>query len=320
MFSMQRFLFAAVLIVGFISGNSQAASPLYCFEDDTNELSVFYCRNDGDGTFAKYPVEPIFAARFSEHLKSKGVDIVTAEEFLQRSNGNIWEVFAEGAVAAAEKMGCPAIDEEYRSYYRHKEFNALSSDDPVIKHLEVLADALHEAGVCDLNVRKENFNSIDVRSKDDLLQHFLCISNSESLFGQNNIGMGGRGPWGIHPGHTQKKGTYSYINGSKQKLKEDGICYPSKAIARDESGAELKVNGLYFDEEVILDNAKCALTLYRVEGYLGGFAPWGKGSSWGSNQHCSKTTRDRLKFTKFLGEKACCSSACKDAVTGQDTL
>ncbi len=320
MFSLKRFLLATVMMAGIAASNSHAASPLYCFEDDTKELSVFYCRNDGDGTHAKYPVEPIFAVSFAEHLKSKGVDIVTAEEFMKRSNGNIWDVFAEGALAAAEKMGCPAIEEEYRSYFRYKEFNALSSNDPVIKHLAVLADALHEAGVCDIPVRKENFNSIDVRSKDDLLQHFLCISNSESVFGQSNIGMGGRGPWGINPGHTQRKGTYSYISGSKQKLKKDGICYPSKAVARDENGAELKVNSLYFDEEVILDNAKCALTLYKVDGSLGGFSSWGKGKSWGSNRHCSKTTRDRLKFTKFLGTKACCSSACKDAVTGKKTL
>lgn len=182
MLLINRFLLIATVMAGFAAGNSRAASPLYCFEDDTKELSVFYCRNDGDGTYAKYPVEPLFAASFSEHLKSRSVDIVTAEEFMMRSNGNIWEVFAEGAVAASDKMGCPAIDEEYRSYFRYKEFNALSSNDPVIQHLEVLVDALHEAGVCDVSVRKENFNSIDVRSKDDLLQHFLCISNSESFW------------------------------------------------------------------------------------------------------------------------------------------
>lgn len=284
--------------------------------DESGEFTVFHCRDDETKTFHKKAVEPILANEFSLFLEEKGVKIVSAEEFLQRT---LLENISQLQDGSTEDPSCRFYPErEYRTYYKSKEFNALPANHPAILRLTVLAQAMHDAGVCDIPVRKQNFNSIDVRYSDDLLQQFLCISNSESLFGAENIGMGGRGPWGIHPMHNQKAGTMAYANGTKFKLKKNGICYPGQAIVRDSNGAEIKQNSKYFDPKVILDNARCALIMYQTPGSNGGLAPWGTGDKWGSNRHCSKKERDRLKFSKYLGTLSCCSQACKDQI--QETI
>jgi hypothetical protein len=150
-------------------------------------------------------------------------------------------------------------------------------------------------GVCQVKPEKENYQGIDIRTPDDLLEHFLCISNSESRFGQTNIGMGGRGPWGIHPMHNSARGK---------------ICYGLQSVVRSGS-REIKKNEAYKNPKVIRDNAACALRLYQMNGPGNGFKPWGTGSAWGSNRHCSKATRKKFQFGKYLGALSCCSEECK---------
>ncbi len=291
----------------------------YCFSDESGETTVYHCKDEKNGTSHRFEFEPLEAAFFELEVGEKGVEFIEAEEFIRRTTLGDMGSILNGMVGESGTCGAPP-EREFKSYYKVDEFKRLGTDHPVIEHLRELAKAMHDSGVCEVPVRKENFNSIDVRNRDDLLQQFLCISNSESVFGQRNIGMGGRGPWGIHPMHNQKKGTYAYVDGGSTRLKHNGICYPSQAVVRDADGDEIKINSRYFEEDVMKDNAACALKLYQREGSLGGFSAWGKGKSWGSNRHCSKKTRDRLNFTKYLGELACCSKECIDKIQKSDSI
>lgn len=311
-------LFSLFLVPGIASSESTSSSApakpgnrVYCFSDESGDTTVYYCRDEKNGTSHRFEFEPLEAPFFELETGEKGVEFIEAEEFIRRTALVDMDSAFNGVMMAPGTCGAPP-EREFKSYYRVEEFKRLGSDHPVIEHLRELAKAMHDAGVCEVPVRKENYNSIDVRNRDDLLQQFLCISNSESVFGQRNIGMGGRGPWGIHPMHNQKKGTSAYVDGRTTRLKHDGLCYPSQAVVRDADGDEIKINSRYFEEDVMKDNAACALKLYQREGSLGGFSAWGKGKSWGSNRHCSKKTRDRLNFTKYLGKLACCSKECID--------
>lgn len=290
----------------------------FCFADESGPTTVYHCRDEKNKTSHRFEFEPLEAPFFELETSEKGVEFIDAEEFIRRTTLGDMNSVLNGNLMEPGTCGGP--EQEFKSYYKVEEFKRLGVDHPVIQHLRELAQAMHDAGACSVPVRKENFNSIDVRSRDDLLQQFLCISNSESVFGQRNIGMGGRGPWGIHPMHNQKKGSRAYVDGKTTRLKQNGICYPSQAVVRDADGEEIKINSRYFDEEVIFDNAKCALKLYQREGSLGGFSAWGKGKSWGSNRHCSKKTRDRLNFSKYLGKLACCSKECIDKVEQSDSI
>ncbi len=285
-------------------------SKFFCMIDTTTPLSVFHCRDEAHNSLHKRAVRPLEEVAFTHFLESKGVEIVSSEEYLKRTLLKNISQLIEGPL---ERLPC-GTEYEYRTYSRSKEFNALTPNHPTIKNLKVLAEALHSAGVCDTPVREENFNSIGIHNSDDLIKHFLCISNSESVFGTENIGQGGRGPWGIHPMHNQKADSIAYVSGQQILLKKDGLCHPSQSVVRDENGNEIKTNEAYFNINVISDNAKCAIKLYRTPGSLGGFSAWGTGTNWGSNRHCSKESRERLNFAKHIGALSCCSIACKNAL------
>lgn len=303
---------AKTIIFLFILAISQSvwgemSESSFCTLDETGENTVFYCKEPGVAGLHKQEVNPLIVHGLSMELRSHGVEIVTPLEFTLRVDPN--QLLKDLQALNAPPAGCGTYQ---KVYYRVNQFNSLPSGHRIVDQLEKLADALHEAGVCDLNVKSQNFNNININTKEDLLHHFLCISNSESVFGTRNIGMGGRGPWGIHPMHNLPAGSNAFVDGGTKRLSRDGLCYPSQSVVRDSNGTEIKQSDRYLDEEVIRDNASCAMTLYKKRG---GFRSWGTTNAWGSNRHCSKATRDRLQFFKHLGAKGCCTKKCRQRFT-----
>lgn len=283
-----------------VTSKSDLRGSFCAIDNESSELTVFYCKDNQGNPVHKEEVEPILAGEIQARLEERHVEIVSIEEFAARVTPE--EILA---ISQGPNTGENACFE--RIYYRTNEFNKLSTNHPVIEQVKILAKALQEAGVCDLPVKKQNFNSINITNSQDVLHHFLCISNSESVFGTRNIGLGGRGPWGIHPAHNQKAGTKAFLDGRTVTLKRNGACHPSQAIVRNSSGVEIKESDRYKAYPVILDNARCAMTLYRERG----FRDWGSTSAWGSNRHCSANTRNRLEFFKHIGALGCCTDACR---------
>lgn len=272
----------------------------FCALDESGEMSVFYCKDNQGNPIHKEEMLPILVNDARHRLEEGGVEIVSLEEFAARVSPDELMALAQGP-----NRGVNACFQKI--YYRVDQFNRLPENHEIADQLRTLAAALHEAGVCDLPVQRQNFNNINIQNSQDVLHHFLCISNSESVFGTRNIGMGGRGPWGIHPAHNQRAGTTAFLDGRTTTLRRNGVCYPSQAIVRDSNGREIKESNRYRNYDVIVDNAKCAMTLYRDRG----FRDWGTTSAWGSNRHCSKNTRDRLQFFKHIGPLGCCTAACR---------
>jgi hypothetical protein len=281
---------------------SHSLMGAFCMLDESKENTFFYCKDPNSGTTHVQEIEPIYVSDMVRRLEESGGEIVSSEDFVARvTEKELLEMIA-GPDKELNQQACVQ-----KIYYRTNQFNDLPVNGEITNQLKTLARALHEAGVCDLPVKQQNFNSINIRSQQDVLHHFLCISNSESVFGTRNIGLGGRGPWGIHPMHNQKSGTRAFVDGRTVTLKRNGVCYPSQAIVRTPAGVEIKESNRYKNYDVILDNAKCAMTLYKAKG----FTDWGTKKAWGSNRHCSKTTRDRLQFFKHIGALGCCTDACR---------
>jgi hypothetical protein len=310
---MAKALAVWLFLVLFPAGAQAQDSALFCLVDITGEQFQFRCHDANEKENYSAAVDPILAGDFSAKLQEKGVEIVEAEEFLRRTlRTNM------AGLSVGPKVCEYCLEREYRSYFRSNEFNALDPNSPVIKHLRLLAEALHKGGVCEADPKLENYNAIGINNSDDVLQHFLCIANSESVFGQRNIGAGGRGPWGIHPMHTLKKG--SKIPGSSKRMDKDGLCYGTQAIARDKNGLEIKESSAYRSPQVILDNAACALKIYQFNPSQDGFRAWGTNQSWGSNRHCSAAIKRKYSFKKVLGQLACCSHACRSSLIKEKHL
>lgn len=275
----------------------------FCTIDESKENSFFYCKDPRTHTNHVQEIEPIYVNDMIRRLEDSGGEIVSSDEFVARvTEEELFQMIQGPNKVADEGMACL-----HRAYYRTNQFNKLPVNSEITDQLKTLARALHEANVCELPVKRQDFNDINIRSQQDVLHHFLCISNSESVFGTRNIGLGGRGPWGIHPMHNQSKGTRAFVDGRTVTLKRNGVCYPGNAIVRTPAGVEIKESNRYKNYDVIVANAKCAMTLYKAKGFI----DWGMGTVWGSNRHCSKTTRDRLQFFKHIGALGCCTDACR---------
>lgn len=281
--------------------NKRDLEGAFCAIDHSGELTTFYCKDQLGNPIHKEEVDPLIENLVRTRIEEEGGEIVSFEEFAARVSMDEIRSIIEGP-NNQDIRSCIQ-----KAYYRTNEFNRLPTNHEIINQLKTLARALQEAGVCELPVKRQNFNSINIQSSQDVLHQFLCISNSESVFGTRNIGMGGRGPWGIHPAHNQRAGTRAFLDGKMRTLPRDGACYPSQAIVRDANGNEIKESNRYRAYPVILDNAKCAMTLYRQNG----FRDWGTTSAWGSNRHCPKSKRDRLQFFKHIGAAGCCTDACR---------
>lgn len=294
------------LTILFFLSYSSFAEQICVLDESNPDVSIFMCKDLKENATHYQEIVPLLAHEAKLHLEDMGVKMVSFEEFVARVTPNDLLELQRGNIEEGEVKPCFE-----RVYYRVNEFNGLPDNHATVRRLKTLAKALQEAGVCELPVKRQNFNSINIQSQQDVLHHFLCISNSESVFGSRNIGMGGRGPWGIHPAHNQRKGTTAFLDGKTRTLPRDGVCYPSKAIVRNNAGQEIKQSSLYEQYDVILDNAKCAMTLYRESG----FRDWGTTRAWGSNRHCSKSTRDRLQFFKHIGAAGCCTDACRQRFT-----
>jgi hypothetical protein len=291
-----------LLCLPLIFSLNAKASDYICTIYSGDEQSTFYCIDSKNQIMFDQSVEPISEYGYQLSLEDQGVEFVSPEVFAAKAT--------QSGLTALTKPEPKACYEEV--YYRSGEFNKLPSNHAAINSLKELAKSLHSAGVCNLPV-SSGLPDLGIKNSDDILEHFLCISNSESVFGTRNIGQGGRGPWGIHPMHNQKAGTRAFTDGKTVTLKKNGVCYPGKAVVRDASGKEIKDSKLYMANDVRLDNAKCAMTLYKQGDGKGirGFKDWGTGSAWGSNRHCTKKMRTSMNFGKFLGELSCCSASCK---------
>ncbi|MAF78020.1 MAG: hypothetical protein CME60_07645 [Halobacteriovoraceae bacterium] len=299
---LNSFLFPLLLTASSYAEQSAEAGESYCSIHQGEESSDFYCFDSVSKTAFKKEVNPLEEEYWKREFEDRGVAIISVEDYSQR----IVVDGVEQILGAGSAPGGSCLE---KVYYRVDEFNALPTSHSTVQNVIALARALHQAGVCELDVKGQSFNGINISSPDDVLHQFLCISNSESVFGTRNIGMGGRGPWGIHPMHNQAAGTRAFTGGRTVTLDRNGVCYGlPRAIVRDSNGREIKESNRYRDPAVQLQNAQCAMILYRQNG----FRDWGTSNAWGSNRHCSASTRNRLQFNKHLGpELGCCTQSCK---------
>lgn len=270
---------------------SWAKENVICSYDERDTETTFFCMNKDTKKPMDYTVPSIAHKSVLEDIQAQESEIVSMEKYLAAASPFMVLDIAEGPNETIRS--CWQFE---KVAFTVKEFNALGTSDPAIDRLKALAKAMKDAGVCKVQVHNENYLDIGVTNNDELLHQFLCIANNESTLGKDNLGIGGRGPWGINPMHNKKKGT---------------ICYGTQAVVRDANGNEDKDkkrnNQRYMTDAVRLDNAKCALKLYDANN---GLRDWGMGKKWGSNRHCSKSTRDKLQFMKHLGVLGCCSQTC----------
>ncbi len=146
-----------------------------------------------------------------------------------------------------------------------------------------LATALKSAGVCSASIPKNNTGfPLGISNNTQLLKYFLCVSNSESTFGNDNRGPGGFGPWGAHKTVHTKKG--AACAGMTNAFTSDGTQYMK-------------------DPALLARNASCTLKI--LEKSPNDYGPWGtKGGSFpGSNKHCTRDIVDKqYKFEELIGK------------------
>lgn len=128
--------------------------------------------------------------------------------------------------------------------------------------------AFKSQGICELPLNKTYVSELGISNHTDLLHHFLCLADKESLFNRTPDGVGGNGLIGINKVH----------------FKSNGLCPGMNAnlVKKD-----------------INKNIECAFRLYNRSGKQGGLHAWGKPGSapWGSNRSCGKVRRDAYKFS-----------------------
>lgn len=313
----RAFLF--IFLLFNFSAHAEAPRRACTVEQRVLEYTTFACYDSQTQQLTRHQIDPLVENFVIHELEENDVEVLDSSEFFKLSF-----VAQLQDVRSGLSLGpnCPEGDYQ-RVYYRVDEFNRLSSNHSVVQNLRRLAEALHSAGLCEVQFRPTHYSAINVSitNHDELLHHFLCMSNSESVFGTRNIGQGGRGPWGIHPAHSQRAGTVAnWGGGRRETLRQDGLCRGMNAIARDANDNEIRRSDAYHDMDRIRGNARCALRLYQRTDSNGGLAAWGTSSAWGSNRHCSTATRNRLQFMKHLGELGCCSDACKRRVRARDSI
>jgi hypothetical protein len=297
---MKALIALALLLAASSAWSETDYSRFICTVDESGPASVFYCSHLDTGESFTQSVSPIEQSEIVATMKESGIQFTEMLDYIARVSGQ--------ALIAIREAGSQVSSCFKHVQYTVNEFNSLPTNHPTIVRVKELASVLKEAGVCELpiysSVNRDPFN-LGIQNNDDLLAHFLCIANTESTFGRgrDNIGMGGRGPWGIHPTEHDGRGE---------------ICDDLNPIARLPSGVEDRNGARYENRPARLANAKCALRLYAKKE---GLRDWGQSNgSWGSNRRCSKAQRDRFHFTGFLKADACCSQQCKNKATGSTNL
>lgn len=287
----------------FASGLGESSgvqgSDFICAVDESHPtITNIMCINKTNGERFDQEVEPIDLQATLSTLRQEGITILGEEDT------GFSELLSLFAMSPNPSSTC-----FQRIYYTPQAFNAFGANSPNIARARIIAGTLKRAGVCDETVRRDNSNlGLRITDNDDLLQHFLCIANHESTFGlgKDNIGLGGRGPFGIHPTlHTQAGGICDDLT----PIVRAG---EPRAGNRNLSVAERTRLGRPYEAlNIRRDNAMCAIRLYRQNGYT----DWGTSRrSWGTNHSCSATERARFNFETKLGAAACCSDACRQRV------
>ncbi len=283
--------------LGETSLQTEEFSSISCSVSHSDWLSTVTCLNELTGEQYSQQVEPIQLNDLVARLRENGA-VFNDDRYNQQ--------LITSAVIRSDEFGVfPQVCFD-QIRFTASEFNRLRSNDSNIIRAKAIARALKAAGVCSQRIKRDNSGlGIGVSNNDQLLQHFLCISNGESTFGRgaDNIGMGGRGPFGIHPTlHTGRGDLCGDI--SPVVLSEETNSAKNNRT-RAQRGAS------YENAATRRDNAACALRLYDSRGYR----DWGTNSTnWGTNHECNARQRASFNFERNLGADACCSDACRTRV------
>ena len=285
----------ALILLHLVLFSQSIFSNKYCAID----RHTFYCLDQVTGISQQFEIHPIEVEGQRRKLISGGVIMTNPSQLLALSSEGQLNSFMN----PFEQLDChPQETEEIQEVaYTPNEFNVtLAPTDGTLERINQLLDVMHEAGVCSLDVIQDPH--LEINNIDDVLEQFVCITNHESNFGRDNIGMGGRGPWGIHPDHDQS----------------GGPCTSLSPINRSSNGHEVKESSAYHNKTLQMDNFKCALILYSSpDSNNNGFRSWGQRLSnapWGSNRHCLTSDRDDFDFKRLLGTKMCCTEQCKQEI------
>lgn len=291
---MKKLIFISLLLpitqifAGLGEAPDSAVSSYVCTVDERTEMTKFLCLDKITGERFDQDVEPIEAMDAMATLRDNGVEFITSDQ------PNYTVLLAQFFPGFDPTRAC-----FQQIQFTIEEFNRLGQSSPHIRRAQAVATALKNAGVCSQTIRRDNTNlGLQITNHDQLLQHFLCVSNHESTFGRgtDNLGRGGRGPFGINPIHVRNSG---------------GICDDLTRAVLPDTGDRTERGARYENATVREQNARCALRLYNANGYR----DWGTSTtSWGTNRHCSARLRARYNFERNLGAAACCSQTCRDRV------
>ncbi len=289
--------------LGESSSDTSDFNNVSCTVTRSDWLSTVTCLDEITGEQHSQQIEPIQLNELIARLRENGA---TFNE--DRYNQQL----LSSAVIRSNEFGVIPQQCFDQIRFTAREFNRLRSDDSNIIRAKAIARALKDAGVCTQTIKRDNSGlSIGVSNNDQLLQHFLCISNGESTFGRgaDNIGMGGRGPFGIHPTlHTGSRGLCSDISPIVRSQE-------TSSAKRDRTRAQRGAS--YENARVRQDNATCALRLYNQNGYR----DWGTSSTnWGTNHECNSSQRASFNFERNLGADACCSDTCRARVRRNSSI
>lgn len=294
---------AAASNLGETSSQSEELSFISCSVTHSDWLSTVTCIDELTSEQFSQNVEPIQLNDLIASLRENGA--VFNDDRYNRQ-------LVTSAVLRTNEFGVFPQQCFDQIRFTAQQFNRLGTRDSNILRAKSIARALKAADVCRRPIKSDNTRlGLGISNNDQLLQHFLCISNGESTFGRgaDNIGMGGRGPFGIHPTlHTGSGGICANIN---------PIVATEETRTARTNRTKAQRGASYENAAVRRDNAECALRLYERNGYR----DWGtKSTNWGTNHECNSSQRASFNFEKNLGVDACCSDACRARVNRAQSI
>lgn len=289
--------------IGEDNQQEQNLSSVSCSVALSDWLSTITCLDEISGEQFSQKVEPIQVNDLVASLRENGA-VFNDNRYTQQLITN--------AVMRSDEFGVFPKQCFDKVRFTVGEFNRLRSNDSNITRAKAIARALKAAGVCQQTIKRDNTGlGLGISNSDQLLQHFLCISNGESTFGRgaDNIGMGGRGPFGIHP--TEHTGPGEICADINPIVRAEETSTAKRTRTKAQRGAS------YENAATRRDNATCALRLYESRGYR----DWGtKSTTWGTNHECNAQQRASFNFERNLGADACCSDACRTRVSRAQSI